>query len=110
MGPAIIKALLDLGIPAHLEGYEFLKTALQLCLEDRTYINKVQKRLYPEIARITGFPLASVDRAMRHAIEVAWDCGGMKKSHLAEIWAWKPTNSEFIATVAERLRMEQAAV
>jgi len=112
MNKQIIQALRELGAPAHLEGYEYLKTALEMCLQDKSYINAISKRLYPDVAQCHGTSPNKVERAIRHAVEVAWNRSSMDVLHCyfgnsVDAERGKPTNSEFIATVAETLRMEQ---
>lgn len=114
MNAQIVYVLRDLGIPANLLGYEYLKSAIRLCLEDRTYINFITKRLYPEVAKQYDTTPNRAERAIRHAIEAAWNRGDPDR--LEHYFGWtvsskrsKPTNGEFIATVVEQLRMEQEA-
>ena len=113
MNNKIILTLRELGVPAHLEGYEYLKDAFQICLDDAKAIRSVTKNIYPQIAKSFETTPRRVERAIRHAIEVAWDRGDL------EVFArffgnsispdrGKPTNSEFIATVVEAIRMEQS--
>ena len=113
MNNKIILTLRELGVPAHLEGYEYLKDAFQICLDDAKAIRSVTKNIYPQIAKSFETTPSRVERAIRHAIEVAWDRGDL------EVFArffgnsispdrGKPTNSEFIATVVEAIRMEQS--
>ena len=89
----------DAGIPAHIKGYRFLRSAILLTVEDISVIGAVTKELYPRIARIHGTTPNRVERAIRHAIDVAWEKGrsGMRK----------PTNSEFIAMTADNIRVRQ---
>ncbi|WP_099206195.1 sporulation initiation factor Spo0A C-terminal domain-containing protein [Scatolibacter rhodanostii] len=105
MNKQIIEMLRKLGVPANLLGYEYLKTAITLCLEDSSYINRVTKRLYPDVAKAHDTTPSRAERAIRHAIEKACSkgdeyimCFGDNRN--------KITNSEFIATVVEQLRME----
>lgn len=112
MNTQIVLALRDLGIPANLLGYEYLKTGISLCMKDPSYANSMTKRLYPDIARAHNTTSYRAERAIRHAIEIAWDRGDPEAMERYFGWtiskkAGKPTNGEFIATVAEQIRMEQ---
>ena len=107
----IIATLLELGVPAHLSGYGYLKQALQICLDDTKAIRDITKVIYPTIARSFDTTPSRVERAIRHAIEEAWRRGDMEIlnryfGNTLNPLKGKPTNSEFIATVAERMRME----
>ena len=102
--------LLQLGIPAHIKGYAFLRSAIMLTVEDSTAIDAITKYLYPTIAKHYNTTSSRVERAMRHAIEVAWNRGNPE--YLSEMFGYtiashkdKPTNSEFIALIADRLRL-----
>lgn len=113
MNRKIVKILRKLGIPASLEGYRYLKTALEFSLSDEAIVFQITNRLYPAIAKVYGTTASRVERAIRHAIEVGWDRGNIdiqdslfgytvsRKSH-------RPTNSEFIAAVAEQIRLEES--
>lgn len=108
-----ISALMrQLGVPAHLKGYQYLRKAIILALEDPSVMEGVTKILYPDIAKYYGTKAGCVERAMRKAIEVAWDRGNV--DFLQHYFGYtikpemgKPTNSEFIATVADILRLQQ---
>lgn len=111
MNKQIVQALRTLGVPAHLEGYGYLKSALEICLNDTSAIRGVTKAIYPIIANANDTTPTGVERAIRHAIEVAWARGD--KVALSQYFGntikesrGKPTNAEFLATVAESLRME----
>ena len=111
MNRQIIAMLRKLGVPANLLGYEYLKTAIELCLADKSAINRMTKQLYPAIAKTHDTTPSRVERAIRHAIETAFDKGDTDV--LQDIFGYtisssrgKPTNSEFIATVVEELRLE----
>jgi len=113
MNNKLILTLRELGVPAHLEGYEYLKDAFQICLDDAKAIRSVTKSIYPQIAESFETTPSRVERAIRHAIEVAWDRGDLDV--FAQFFGnsispdrGKPTNSEFIATVVEAIRMEQS--
>ena len=107
----ITQSIHEIGVPAHIKGYEYLRYAIQLVVEDKRLINNVTKELYPMVAKQFDTTSSRVDRAIRHAVEVAWDRGDMETlerwfgytiSHLKG----KPTNSEFIALVADKLTLE----
>ena len=113
MNKQIVQTLRTLGVPAHLEGYGYLKSALEICLNDTSAIRGVTKTLYPHIADANDTTPTGVERAIRHAIEIAWARGD--KGVLSQYFGntidgcrGKPTNAEFIATVAEQLRLEVA--
>lgn len=102
----------DVGVPAHIKGYQYLREAILITVADMDVINAVTKVLYPEVAKRFGTTSSRVERAIRHAIEVAWDRGdletlqkyfGYTVSHVKG----KPTNSEFIAMIADRLQLQQ---
>ena len=103
---------LGLGIPAHIKGYQFLREAVRLVVEDPDRINRITKELYPMIARRFGTSASKVERAIRHAIEVAWSRGRVESLNRAfgcrvAIPEDKPTNGEFIALIADKLGMEK---
>lgn len=108
----IAKIFLSVGIPAHIKGYQFLRTAIKEVVEDPTIINSITKKLYPTIAKIYLTSPSKVERAIRHAIEVAWSRG--KIENINKLFGFKvynvndkPTNGEFIALVADKLMLEQ---
>ena len=108
----IVMALRELGVPADLLGYEYLKCAIGLCLDDRSYIQMLTKRLYPAIAERFGTTPTRVERAIRHAIEVCWGRGNVATlnryfGYTINLKKDRSTNGEFIATVVEQLRLEQ---
>lgn len=101
----------DLGVPAHIKGYNYLRTAIIMVVGDMDLLNYITKELYPEIAKAYQTTSSRVERAIRHAIEVAWTRG--KPQTMNEIFGYtintgkgKPTNSEFIAMIADRIRLE----
>ena len=107
----VSKSLRELGVPAHILGYKYLRTAILSCLEDESLINSFTKRLYPAIAKEYGSSSSKVERAIRHAIEVSWDRGTMEG--FEELFGCsvcpekgKPTNSEFIATIVDRMKLD----
>lgn len=108
---AIIK---EIGVPAHIKGYAFLREAIQMVYTDVELLSSVTKILYPDIATKFNTTPSRVERAIRHAIEVAWNRGnyevisnmfGYTVHHLKS----KPTNSEFIAMIADKIRLEHMA-
>ncbi len=109
---AVTEILHQIGVPAHIKGYKFLRDAILLTMADPEYINAVTKRLYPEIGKMNGTTASRVERAIRHAIEVAWDRGdvdtlNMYFGYTIHNLRGKPTNSEFIAMIADRMRLDK---
>ena len=107
----ITEILHEIGIPAHIKGYMYLRTAILETYLNVDYLGQITKVLYPEIARRYMTTSSRVERAIRHAIEVAWNRGNIDA--IDEIFAYtisaskaKPTNSEFIAMIADKLRLE----
>ncbi len=103
---------LSLGIPAHIKGYQFLREGVRLVIEQPDRINRITKELYPSIARRYATSPSKVERAIRHAIEVAWSRGRVESLNRAfgcrvAIPEAKPTNGEFIALIADKLGMEK---
>ncbi len=101
----------QIGVPAHIKGYQFLRDAILLTMSDPEYINAVTKRLYPQIAKTNSTTPSRVERAIRHAIEVAWDRGDVDTlnsyfGYTIHNLRGKPTNSEFIAMIADKMRLE----
>ena len=99
------------GVPAHIKGYQYLREAIMLVVNDIDVINQITKSLYPEIARKFGTTPSRVERAIRHAIEVAWGRGEVNLmenifGYTVSAAKGKPTNSEFIAMIADKLRLE----
>ncbi|MBR1455751.1 MAG: sporulation transcription factor Spo0A [Oscillospiraceae bacterium] len=102
----------EIGVPAHIKGYQYLREAIILTINDMDMINAVTKVLYPEVARKFGTTPSRVERAIRHAIEVAWDRGDIEV--LQKFFGYtvsnikgKPTNSEFIAMIADSLTLRR---
>ena len=100
----------ELGIPAHIKGYRYLRDAIIMVVDRVDLLSKITKELYPSIAQKYTTTPSRVERAIRHAIEVAWDRGNMDFiqrvfGHTISQEKGKPTNSEFIAMVADRLRL-----
>lgn len=107
----------EIGVPAHIKGYQYLREAIILTINDMEMINAVTKVLYPEVARKFGTTPSRVERAIRHAIEVAWDRGDIETlqrffGYTVSNIKGKPTNSEFIAMIADNLslRRKQASL
>lgn len=104
----------EIGIPAHIRGYLYLRDAILLVVENINLLNAVTKELYPAIASKYNTTSSRVERAIRHAIELAWDRGNVNYlnevfGHTVRIDKGKPTNSEFIAIIADKLRIEYLA-
>lgn len=102
----------DIGVPAHIKGYQYLREAIMMAVEDMDVINAVTKVLYPEVAKKFGTTASRVERAIRHAIEVAWDRGDLETlqkyfGYTVSNAKGKPTNSEFIAMIADRLQLQR---
>lgn len=101
----------EVGVPAHIKGYQYLREAIMMVVNDIEVINQITKQLYPDIAKKFHTTPSRVERAIRHAIEVAWSRG--KADEVENIFGYtvsatkgKPTNSEFIAMIADKLRLE----
>ncbi len=102
----------EIGVPAHIKGYQYLREAIILTINDMEMINAVTKVLYPEVARKFSTTPSRVERAIRHAIEVAWDRGDIEVlqkyfGYTVSNIKGKPTNSEFIAMIADSLTLRQ---
>ena len=100
----------EIGVPAHIKGYQYLRDAIMMVVKDLDVINSITKQLYPSIAREYNTTPSRVERAIRHAIEVAWSRGQVETindlfGYTINIGKGKPTNSEFIAMVADKLRL-----
>ena len=107
----VTSIILEVGIPAHVKGYQYVRRAILMAITDPDVINGVTKIIYPTIAKEFKTTSSRVERAIRHAIEVAWDRGNVET--LTSLFGYsvsgtrgKPTNSEFIAMIADRLRLE----
>ena len=108
----VTEILHQVGVPAHIKGYQYLREAILLTIDDMDIINSVTKVLYPEVARKFNTTPSRVERAIRHAIEVAWDRGDIET--LQKFFGYtvsnikgKPTNSEFIAMIADKMRLDK---
>ena len=108
----VTKIIHQIGVPAHIKGYQYLRTAILMTIEDNEIINSVTKILYPSVAKKYATTTSRVERAIRHAIEVAWDRGDIDTlnsyfGYTIQNNRGKPTNSEFIAMIADRLTLER---
>jgi len=107
----VTRIIHEVGIPAHVKGYQYLREAIMLVADDMNYLGAVTKELYPTIAGKYDTTASRVERAIRHAIELAWDRGNLEKinrffGYTVSSDRGKPTNSEFIAIIADKLRLE----
>ena len=105
----------QLGVPAHIKGYQYIRDAITMVIDDMDTINSITKLLYPSVAKHYNTTASRVERAIRHAIEVAWDRGN--PDILNELFGYtilgskgKPTNTEFIALIADKIRLDMKAV
>ena len=101
----------EIGVPAHIKGYQYLRDAIMMSVNDNEMLNSITKLLYPSIAKRHKTTPSRVERAIRHAIEVAWSRG--KMDTIDELFGYtvsngkgKPTNSEFVALIADKIRLE----
>ena len=109
----ISKIFINVGIPPHIKGYSFLREGVKMAVEDPAIINSITKRLYPMIGEKYATSASKVERAIRHAIEVAWNRGRIDSINgilgvRAYVGAEKPTNGEFIALVADKMLLERS--
>lgn len=109
----ITKIIQHMGVPAHVKGYQYLRDAIMFVIDDGELIGKVTRELYPKIAALYNTSATRVERAIRHSIELAWDRGNIEYinrvfGYTISIERGKPTNSEFIALVADRLKTFEA--
>ena len=100
-----------IGIPAHIKGYYYVRAAIEMVVKDSDLINALTKKLYPAVAKEFDTTASRVERAIRHAVEVAWDRGDLETlqkyfGYTVSNTKGKPTNSEFIGMIADTLRME----
>lgn len=107
----VTRIIHEIGVPAHVKGYQYLRDAIMLVVEEVNYLGAVTKELYPTIAQKYDTTPSRVERAIRHAIELAWDRGDVDKinkffGYTINGEKGKPTNSEFIAIIADKLRLE----
>ncbi len=101
----------EIGVPAHIKGYQYLREAIMMAVEDIEMLNSITKVLYPTIAKRFQTTPSRVERAIRHAIEVAWSRGRMETldalfGYTINTGKGKPTNSEFIALIADKIRLQ----
>ena len=108
---SITEIIHEVGVPAHIKGYQYIREAIVLAVNNMDVINSVTKQLYPSVAKKFNTTSSRVERAIRHAIEVAWGRG--QTDTVESIFGYtvsaskgKPTNSEFIAMIADKLRLE----
>ncbi|HLR66406.1 sporulation transcription factor Spo0A [Virgibacillus alimentarius] len=111
---SITNIIHEIGVPAHIKGYMYLREAITMVYNDIELLGSITKVLYPDIAKAFNTTASRVERAIRHAIEVAWSRGNIESisalfGYTVSISKAKPTNSEFIAMVADRLRLEHKA-
>lgn len=112
MNLLVTQIIHEIGVPAHIKGYLYLRTAILMAVENMDVLNAVTQQLYPDIAKEYDTTDTRVERAIRHAIEVAWERGNIDTIH--ELFGYtiqadkgKPTNSEFIALVADKIRLDK---
>ena len=101
----------EIGVPAHIKGYQYLRSAILMAVQDMDILNSITKQLYPSSAEEYGTTSSRVERAIRHAIEVAWGRGSMDTindlfGYTINAGKGKPTNSEFIALIADKIRLD----
>ena len=104
----------EIGVPAHIKGYQYLREAIMIAVNDMDVINAITKVLYPQVAKTFSTTPSRVERAIRHAIEVAWDRGDLETlqrffGYTVSNTKGKPTNSEFIALIADKLQLQRRA-
>lgn len=112
---SITRILHELGIPSHIKGYQYIREAIDIIYNNPDVIGGITKELYPELAKKFDTTVSRVERAIRHAIEVSWNRGSwdlMEEifGHSVDIDKAKPTNSEFIVTIADKLKLESSKV
>ena len=101
----------EIGVPAHIKGYQYLRSAIIIAVGDMDILNSITKQLYPTIAEMYGTTASRVERAIRHAIEVAWNRGRVETINdlfgsTVSAGKGKPTNSEFVALIADKIRLD----
>ncbi len=111
METQVTRIIHQIGVPAHIKGYQYLRTAILMTIQNNDIINSVTKVLYPSVAKKYQTTTSRVERAIRHAIEVAWDRGDIETlnayfGYTVQNSRGKPTNSEFIAMIADNLRLK----
>lgn len=112
MNLIVTQMIHEIGVPAHIKGYLYLRTAILMAVDNMDILNAVTKQLYPDIAKQYDTTDTRVERAIRHAIEVAWERGNIDMIH--DLFGYtiqadkgKPTNSEFIAMIADKIRLDR---
>ena len=108
---SISRMLHELGMPSHIKGYQYIREAISMVYDNPEIVGGITKELYPELATKFDTTVSRVERAIRHAIEVSWNRGDWDLmedvfGHSVDIDKAKPTNSEFIVTIADKLRLE----
>ena len=111
----VTQIMLDMGVPAHLKGYHYLRTAIILSGKDMEVVSSVTKLLYPEVAKKYHTTDQKVERAIRNAIEISWNRGNrdtinMLFGYSADEGRTRPTNSEYIARIADKIRLDIRAM
>ena len=101
----------EIGVPAHIKGYQYMREAIMIAVQDMDVINSITKVLYPQVAKTFQTTSSRVERAIRHAIEVAWERGDIETlqrffGYTVSNAKGKPTNSEFIALIADKLQLQ----
>ena len=101
----------EIGVPAHIKGYQYIRSSIIMAVNDIDILNSITKQLYPDIAKVYQTTPSRVERAIRHAIEVAWERGNQEM--IDELFGYsmgagrlKPTNSLFIALIADKIRLD----
>ena len=107
----VTKIMLDLGVPAHLKGYHYLRTAIIMSAKDMEVVSSVTKLLYPEVAKKYRTTDQKVERAIRNAIEISWNRGNKESiqslfGYSTETGKMRPTNSEYVARIADKIRLD----
>ena len=110
----ITEIIHDIGVPAHIKGYQYIRYSIMLAVKDETIIGSITKTLYPTVAKKHNTTSSRVERAIRHAIEVAWDRGDIDTlnayfGYTVQNNKGKPTNSEFIAMISDKIRLQLKA-
>ena len=112
---SITKMLHELGVPSHIKGYQYIREGITLVYRNPEMVGGITKELYPEIAKKFDSTVSRVERSIRHAIEVSWNRGSwdlMEEifGHSVDVDKAKPTNSEFIVTIADKLRLDYCKI
>ena len=108
---SITKTLHELGVPSHIKGYQYIREGITLVYQKSNIVGGITKEIYPEIAKKYDSTVPRVERAIRHAIEISWNRGNWELmedifGHSIDIDKAKPTNSEFIITIADKIRLD----